>query len=81
MRSSYIHERRSVPIFIPKETISPPSPKSVECAVKNSLFDPDIKSPPNDWMMKLQSRIEKYYNVDITDADSGESNTCNSEKK
>ncbi len=65
MKSSYIHERRSIPILVPKEHTLPPSPKSVECSLKNNLFDPDINSPPSDWMFKLQTRINHYYCNDV----------------
>lgn len=61
MDSSYIQERRSIPILVPTQHNLPPSPKSVECSLKNNLFDPDISSPPSDWMCKLQSRINSYY--------------------
>jgi hypothetical protein len=71
MKSSYIQERRSIPILVPKEQVQPPSPKSVECSLKNNLFDPDINSPPSDWMYKLQARINYYYCNDA----------CNSAKK
>ena len=40
-------------------------------SLKNNLFDPDINSPPSDWMYKLQARINYYYCNDA----------CNSEKK
>lgn len=62
MDSSYIQERRSIPILVPTQHTLPPSPKSVECSLKNNLFDPDINSPPSDWMYKLQARINNYYN-------------------
>ncbi len=65
-------ERRSkpMPMFIPNETAKIPSPNSVECSLKQNLFDPNISSPPNDWMIKLQSRVHDYYN-----------NSCSSENK
>ena len=72
MKSSYIQERRSLPILVHKEPVLCPSPKSIECSIKNNLFDPNINSPPSDWMIKLQSRINTYYT---------ESKICNSEKK
>ena len=72
MRTSYIQERRSIPIIIPERVDAPPSPKSVECSLKHNLFDPNINSPPSEWMMKLQYRIDNYYNCNTL---------CNSEKK
>jgi len=53
---------KTMPMFIPKETDKIPSPNSVECSLKQNLFDPNISSPPNDWMIKLQSRVHNYYN-------------------
>lgn len=72
MNTSHFNERRSIPILVPTKIISPPSPKSVECSIKKDLFDPNINSPPSDWMCKLQIRINGYYN---------NNELCNSEKK
>ena len=72
MNTSHFNERRSIPILVPNKIISPPSPKSVECSIKKDLFDPNINSPPSDWMCKLQIRINGYYN---------NNELCNSEKK
>jgi hypothetical protein len=72
MQSAYIQERRSVPIMVPKEHVLPPSPKSVECSIKNNFDDPIINSPPNEWMTKLMSRIDNYQTAN---------KKCNSAKK
>jgi hypothetical protein len=72
MNTSHINERRSIPILVPDKNVSPSSPKSVECSIKKDLFDPNINSPPSDWMCKLQIRINGYYN---------NNELCNSEKK
>jgi hypothetical protein len=66
---SYINER-SLPIPI-KQNLSTPmklnSPKS-EYSLKQNFFDPSKSSPPNEFMIKLNMRINKYYvdNRDIS---------------
>jgi hypothetical protein len=72
MQTAYIQERRSIPILVPEKTNQLPSPKSNECSLKYNLFDPNINSPPSEWMMKLQYRIDNYYN---------DKRVCNSSKK
>ena len=62
-------ERQRIPIYIQKKDNNKPSPKGVECSIQRNFFDPSISSPPNEWKMKLESRIQNYYAV------------CNSEKK
>ena len=29
------------------------------------MFDPTKNSPPNEWLQKLQSRIDEYYNKEL----------------
>ena len=66
---SYINER-SLPIPI-KQNLSTQmklnSPKS-EYSLKQNFFDPSKSSPPNEFMIKLNMRINKYYvdNRDIS---------------
>ncbi len=36
------------------------SPKG-EYSLKQNFFDPSKSSPPNDFMIKLQTRMNKYY--------------------
>ena len=66
-----IHER-SIPIDIKKNlttTIQINSPKS-EYSLKQNFFDPSKSSPPNEFIIKLHMRMNKYYidnddNLDI----------------
>ncbi len=56
-----IHER---PIIVPiKENLftsmKEDSPKG-EYSLKQSFFDPSKSSPPNDFLIKLQMRLNKY---------------------
>ena len=57
-----IHER-SEPILINKNLVTPMkinSPKG-EYSLKQNLFDPTKSSPPNEFMIKLRMRMNKYY--------------------
>lgn len=72
-RTHVIHER-SVPVKIntyASSYMKCNSPKS-ECGLKENLFDPAKSSPPNDFMIKLNQRIARYYdnkNLDNFDSE------------
>ena len=72
-RTHVIHEK-SIPIKINNYTSSYmqcTSPKN-EYGLKQNLFDPTKSSPPNDFMIKLNQRIAKYYtdkNLDNFDSE------------
>jgi hypothetical protein len=53
---SVIYERSNI---IPIEH-SNTSPKG-EYSLKQNFFDPTKSSPPNDFMIKLRMRVNKYY--------------------
>lgn len=36
-------------------------PKENEYSLTNHFFDPNHHSPPNDFLLKLQSRMDQYY--------------------
>jgi hypothetical protein len=36
--------------------------KETECSLKENIFDPFKCSPPNDFMLKLELRMSKYFN-------------------
>lgn len=71
MKSSYISERRSIPITIPRNN-SYNFDRQNLYSTKNNSFNPNINSPPNDWMCKLLERVNNYYDCKIL---------CNSAKK
>jgi hypothetical protein len=57
-----IHER-SEPIPINQNLVTPMkinSPKG-EYSLKQNFFDPTKSSPPNEFMIKLHMRMNKYY--------------------
>lgn len=64
--SRIIHERS---IIIPTKKNSFTSMKNFsptsEYSLKQNTFDPSKSSPPNDFMLKLQTRLAKY-NLDNT---------------
>jgi hypothetical protein len=47
-------------------TIKVNSPKG-EYSLKQNFFDPSKSSPPNEFMIKLHMRINKYYNDNDND--------------
>jgi len=61
--SQYVIRERSEPIPI-KQILSTSmninSPKG-EYSLKQNFFDPSKSSPPNEFMIKLHMRINKYY--------------------
>lgn len=71
MKTSYIIERRSIPIVIQK-TESEKKFQENLYSFKNNSWNPDIQSPPNDFMLKLLDRINNYYDCKVV---------CNSQKK
>jgi hypothetical protein len=65
----YLIRERSLPIPIQQTlptTMEMNSPKG-EYSLKQNFFDPSKSSPPNDFMIKLNMRINKYYTVNNDD--------------
>ena len=61
--SKYVIRERSEPIPIKKNLTTSMmlnSPKG-EYSLKQNFFDPTKSSPPNDFMIKLHMRMNKYY--------------------
>jgi hypothetical protein len=61
--SQHFIRERSNPIPINKSlstTMKINSPKS-EYSLKKNFFDPTKSSPPNEFMIKLHRRMDKYY--------------------
>jgi hypothetical protein len=60
---SIIHERSNI-IPIPKSLITSPKANSRSAcnnySLKQNFFDPTKSSPPNDFMLKLQERMNIY---------------------
>ena len=42
-----------------------PKTNSFESKIDSNMFDPTKNSPPNEWLQKLQSRIDEYYNKEL----------------
>lgn len=65
--SAIIHERSTM-IRIPRSPSSreeereKEKEKETECSLKENIFDPFKCSPPNDFMLKLELRMSKYFN-------------------
>jgi hypothetical protein len=59
IRPQIIHERPDI-IMIPP--ISPTSSSNTyhECSLKENIFDPSKSSPPNEFLLKLQLRMDTY---------------------
>ena len=59
---TYNHER-TPPIIIKKNLSTPMKIKSPtsEYSLKKNVFDPSKSSPPNEFMIKLNMRINKYH--------------------
>lgn len=36
---------------------------SFECKMDKNVFDPTKNSPPNPWLLKLENRIQNYYQI------------------
>ena len=61
--NKYVIHERTNPIPIKQNltsTMKINSPKG-EYSLKENFFDPSKSSPPNDFMIKLHMRINKYY--------------------
>jgi hypothetical protein len=61
--SQYVIRERSEPIPIKQNLTSSMkinSPKG-EYSLKQNFFDPSKSSPPNEFMIKLHMRMNKYY--------------------
>ena len=64
-----IHEKNSsIPIPIPNNSLKESILRNYD--LHTQIFDPTQSSPPNMFMLKLNKRIENYYNLDI------KSNNC-----
>ena len=72
LRNSTIIHERSTMIRIPRSPSSREEEKEreremkeneeVEYSLKENIFDPFKCSPPNDFMLKLELRMSKYFN-------------------
>jgi hypothetical protein len=61
--NQYVIHERSQSILIEQNLTTPMkinSPKG-EYSLKQHFFDPSKSSPPNDFMIKLRMRMNKYY--------------------
>jgi hypothetical protein len=61
--NNYVIRERTFPIPIKQNlptTMKINSPKG-EYSLKQNFFDPTKSSPPNEFMIKLQMRMNKYY--------------------
>lgn len=61
--NNYVIRERSEPIPIKQNlttSMKINSPKG-EYSLKQNFFDPTKSSPPNEFMIKLQMRMNKYY--------------------
>ena len=61
-----IYEKSDISIPIPIPIYQIPSPVR-NYKLQNQLFDPSQMSPPNNFISKLNKRIEYYYNLDTKD--------------
>ena len=62
-RTQYVIRERSEPIPIKQNlttSMKINSPKG-EYSLKQNFFDPSKSSPPNEFMIKLHMRMNKYY--------------------
>ena len=69
LRSSTIIHEKSTMIRIPRSPSSREEERErekeneeVEYSLKENIFDPFKCSPPNDFMLKLELRMSKYFN-------------------
>jgi hypothetical protein len=62
-RQNVIHEKSN--IILIKQNLSTPmkinSPSKGEYSLKQNFFDPSKSSPPNEFMIKLHMRINRYH--------------------
>jgi hypothetical protein len=64
--NKYVIRERSTPIIIEQKlttTMKINSPKS-EYSLKQNFFDPSKSSPPNEFIIKLHMRMNKYNIMD-----------------
>ena len=60
-------------IIIPKNIESNPSSpssrlsKEIDYSLNNSFFDPSQSSPPNDFLIKLEKRLQNYQSLGINE--------------
>jgi len=61
-KSHYIHERKtpSVPIKIQSTYMNVNDTPKAEYSLKQTFFDPSKSSPPNEFLLKLQMRMDMY---------------------
>lgn len=61
----FIHERsKNIPIKQNLTTsMKMDSPSKGEYSLKQNFFDPSKSSPPNDFMIKLHTRMNRFHNV------------------
>ena len=67
--NQYVIRERSQPIDIKKNlstSMKMNSPKG-EYSLKQNFFDPSKSSPPNEFIIKLNMRMNKYYTVNNDD--------------
>jgi len=61
-RRSYIHEKSQIiPIKQNLSTYATNISPKGEYSLKQNFFDPSKSSPPNDFMIKLHMRMDKFY--------------------
>ena len=61
--NKYVIRERNIPNYINQKlttTMKLNSPKG-EYSLKQNFFDPSKSSPPNEFMIKLHMRMNKYY--------------------
>lgn len=56
---------KSKSITIASSSGNLPKTNSFESKIDSNMFDPTKNSPPNEWLQKLQSRIDEYYNKEL----------------
>lgn len=64
--NKYVNRERSTPINVEQKlttTMKINSPKS-EYSLKQNFFDPSKSSPPNEFIIKLHMRMNKYNIMD-----------------
>jgi len=57
-------------IIIPKNIVSNPSSPSnkIDYSLHNHFFDPSKSSPPNDFLLKLEKRLQFHYSLGTNDS-------------
>lgn len=54
----------SLPLSIPEPVIKHSSETCVEYNLKQNFFNPDKSSPPNYWQLRLEQRLDNYYDLE-----------------